>query len=104
MRYSGVLGVRGPAVEDSPGIFVRPITEYTVSGEIFTSPARWSQGETQQDSLTASQVISCIVDTSKVNVFLDVAYATWQGKKWLVKSVTHQPPRMEFTLGGVFNE
>ena len=75
-----------------------------MTGDVFVKAARWNGGELQQDTITSGQVVSAIVDPANIPIFWDAVYLTWEGRKWTVTTVTYDRPRMEFTLGTVYNE
>ena len=102
-RFSGNIGIKADAVETSPGIWESTITVTPIFGEIRNKPVRWTSGELSQDKVTANHVISIIGPESLVTDFSEAVYVTWQGKKWTVKSIAYAKPRVNLTLGGVYN-
>jgi hypothetical protein len=102
-RYSGYIGVKNDPVEVRPGVFTQDISEIEVSGQLKPKPWRWSAGELAQDKATAGHIISIIAPESTIGDWGEVLYATWQGRKWAVKSVEYARPRINLTLGGYYN-
>ena len=102
-RYSGVIGVRGEPVETSPGIFDDGLFEVHVTGKVYRKHSRWSQGEASQDEIQINHVIKFIPTDSILSNLDGVAYATYQGTKWVVRSLEYNRPSLEISLGGVYN-
>lgn len=103
-RYSGVIGIKGSAVEVEPGVFKKTIIELPITGSIFRRRMFWSTDSVQQDQLRAGQTISFVAPSDLKNNASEVVYATFQGRKWTVTSVDYKPPRIEITLGGLYVE
>jgi hypothetical protein len=102
-RYKGVIGVKQEAVETSPGIFEESIIELPVTGEMRRQSLRWLSGELSQDKVNAGHQLSIIASEASITGMMDVVYITWQGKKWVVKTIEYQRPRINLTLGGIYN-
>jgi hypothetical protein len=102
-RYSGVIGIRRPPVEVEPGIFEDVIEEVAITGSIYRRPARWAIGETAQDTLQMNQVISVVAPENIQNSLDGIVYATYQGRRWAVRSIEYNRPRLELSLGGTYN-
>lgn len=102
-KYSGVIGVKKDPVEISPGIWDEPIVEVRVTGEMRQQGIRWSGGELSQDKVNASHTLSIIASSETIETLMKAVYISWQGEKWTIKSVVVQRPRLNFTLGSVYN-
>ena len=102
-RYSGALGIRTDNVETSPGIFEDSIEEIRITGDIYLKSARWRSGESAQDELSANQTVSFIAPESVKSRLDAVVYITWMGKKWSIQSLEYMLPRLQISLGGLYN-
>ena len=102
-KYSGVIGVRGPVVQEAPGVLTRKITEIPVSGDIVIKPARWTTDERIQTRLSTTHVIKLYSAENSTPNFTDAVYATWQGKKWIISNYEFSRPQVFLTLGGLYN-
>lgn len=103
-RFWGIIGVdRGPQERATePGIYDRVIEDIQVSGELRQTRLTWQQASLGE-GVRAQHVLSMIApDDSDIN-FTEVVYVEWQGRKWAVVSITYKRPRVEFTLGGLYN-
>ncbi len=103
MRYRGIVGVKGAPIETAPGVFVPDIIEHTVSGNMQTKGVRWRAGELSQDSVRANHVLSVIAPASMMDDFSDILYVEWQNRKWTVTTIEYAHPRIQLTLGGVYD-
>lgn len=102
-RFSGMIGIKSDPVETSPGIFLPAIVERHVSGDILLKPIRWQQGESAQDEPKANHKLSIIASAVVLEDFSDIVYVMWQNRKWSVTNVSYLQPRIELTLGKVYN-
>lgn len=101
-RFRGPIGInRGPR-EIAPGIFEAIIEEVTVNGEMRNLSARWSQ-QSANESLVAKHVLSVVTPEKSDIDFNAVVYIEWQGRQWSVTSIQYNRPRVELTLGGLYN-
>lgn len=101
-RYRGTIGIDRGLTETSPGIFKQEIFELVVSGEMRTQQAGWSDYNIN-NTLKARHTLSVVTPESTDINFTDVVYIEWKGKKWTVTSVQYKRPRVELTLGGLYN-
>lgn len=102
-RFKGVVGLRGDPVETKPGIFVESISERVFRGELRNNNVRWRSGELAQDSVSANHVVSIIGPESLLSDFSGAVYVVWQSRKWTVKSMQYIRPRLNLTLGDLYN-
>jgi len=48
--------------------------------------------------------LSIITPEDSIINFTEVVYIWWQGRKWSVRSIEYKRPRIELTLGGLYND
>lgn len=101
-RYRGSIGINRGSVEGAPGVYSVVVDEIEVSGEIRNIGARW-QNAGMRDSLAARHVLSIVTPEYSDIDFTEVVYIVWKGKKWSVISIEYKRPRIELTLGGLYN-
>jgi hypothetical protein len=101
-RFRGPIGINRGARESAPGIFTNVIEEVMVQGEMRNVSARWSQ-QNANETLTAKHVLSVVTPEKSEIDFNAVVYIVWQGSKWSVTSIQYNRPRVELTLGGLYN-
>ncbi len=101
-RFWGPIGVtRGP-VETAPGIFKRVIEEVDVTGQMRQASLRWPQAG-MREGLSAKHVLSVVTPEDSDIDFTEVVYIVWKSRKWSVTSIQYKRPRVELTLGGLYN-
>lgn len=103
-KYSGFIGIKRPPEEVEPGMFKPVLEEKEIRGELFYKGSRWTTGEHSQSSLTVNHTVSVIASKSLLKDAGLAVYLTWQDRKWSIRSVEYSPPRVQFVLGGLYNE
>ena len=101
-RFRGLIGIKRDHVETDPGVFVPNIEEIEVTGEIRGQGARWQNAE-QRDTVSAKHVLSIVTPEDRIVEFTEVVYIWWQGRKWSVTSIEYKRPRIELSIGGLYN-
>lgn len=102
-RYAGNLGIKQDPVETSPGIYNEDTKSIFVVGNIRAESVRWRGVELNQETPTASHILSVVAPESALEELTRVVYVEWQGRKWSVKSVEYTRPRFSIRLGGLYN-
>lgn len=72
-------------------------------GDLIRSQRRWENGESVNENLTISNEISILADDFAMENYGYIKWAEVMGAKWKVNSVTLEYPRINLTLGGVYN-
>lgn len=103
MRYFGKIGY-GETEETRPGVYEERIDEREYYGDVTRNVRRYQSGEGLNDNLELDNIISIIADPFAFEHFSEIRYVVWNGVKWKVKSVDIQYPRLNLTIGGVYNE
>lgn len=103
-RFYGQVGY-GESVENPPnsGIWVDNITEYSYYGDVTRTSRRLDQGENLNSDITVNNSISILADQYAIDHFIDIRYVKWSGVYWTVTNVEVKSPRLNLTLGGVYN-
>lgn len=101
-KFRGSIGIDRGSVETSLGIFEPEIEEVEITGEMRNLRARW-QGHEQRDSVSARHVLSIVTPESSIIDYTEVVYVVWQSRNWSVVSIEYKRPRIELTLGGLYN-
>ena len=102
MRYYGLIGYAEFA-EVRPGVWEDVIVERPYSGDVTRKSVRWQKGENLNDNFDVNNVISVVADPYALEHFGDIRYVTFMNSKWKVSSVEIQPPRLNITIGGIYN-
>lgn len=101
-KFRGKIGINRGPIETSPGIFTPTIEEVEVTGEIRSIGARW-RNASLRETVSARHVLSIVTPESSVAEYTEVVYIWWQTQKWAVVEIEYKRPRVELTLGGVYN-
>lgn len=101
-RYRGTIGINRGLRETSPGIYVTDIYEMIVSGEMRTQQAGWSDHNINE-TVKARHIFSMVTPESTDIDLNEVVYIEWKGRKWTITSIQYKRPRVELTLGGLYN-
>lgn len=102
-KYYGMIGF-GVDEEIESGRFVPKIEERPYTGDVIRQQRNWQAGEGVNDNLNVSNVISIVADPYAVQHFHSIRYVTWYGAKWKVRSIEVNFPRLNLTIGDVYNE
>lgn len=102
-RYLGFIGINRGAVETAPGIFTEVIDAIEVSGEMRQSRATWPQAG-MRDGVQLAHVLSIVAPEDSDVDFNEVVYIEWQNHKWAVTQIQYKRPRVELSLGGLYDE
>lgn len=101
-RFQGKIGMNRGPVETEPGIFTPTIEEIEVSGTMMSLSLRWPQAG-MNDGLSAKHILSILVPESERIDYNEVVYVIWNDAKWSVVSISYERPRINLTLGGLYN-
>lgn len=89
--------------ETSPGIATQIAVERSYYGDELRVARRWEKTDHLNDDLNAAVTISIVADRYAYDNVSAIRYVSWMGSKWNVSSVEPQRPRLNLTLGGVYN-
>ena len=101
-RFYGKVGYAEQTEAD--GIWTNAITERQYTGDVKKITRRLSTADTLNDNIATSTVISVVADPYAYQNFIKIVYVEWLDVKWKADSVdATSPPRLNITLGGVYN-
>lgn len=103
MKYYGKVGYV-TSVETVPGVWNQAVVERSYCGDVTRKSFRWQSTDQVNDNLDISNVISIVADPYAFEHFGDIRYVTWMNSKWKITSVEIQHPRINLTIGGVYND
>ena len=101
-KWVGVIGF-AETMEVSPGVWKEQITERQYCGELTRNSRRLQTSDKVNDDINIANNISILSDPYVVQNFHSIRYATFMNTKWKVTDVDVQHPRLNLTLGGVYN-
>ena len=106
-RFYGVVGYETEEHETEPGVWVPSgIFEKPYYGNVSKRHRRWeaSSYDSNNENLIIENRINILADGYMREHWPAIKYVEWNGVKWKVASVDISRPRIELTLGGVWNE
>lgn len=101
-KFYGAIGF-GMLTEDDSGIWSDEITEIMYSGELIRNNRRLQSSDKLNDDINISNQISIVADPFVQSNFHSIKYVEFMGTKWKVTDVDVQYPRLNLSLGGVYN-
>lgn len=102
MKWFGVIGY-AKTVETTPGVWEEQITEREYFGDVTRNARRLQTTDQVNDNVDISNEISIVADPYALQNFHAIRYAEWMGTKWKVSNIDVQYPRLNLSLGGVWN-
>lgn len=103
MKYYGTVGY-AETTETAPGVWEETIVERSYCGDIIQLNRRLETKDTVNDGINITNKISIVSDPYAIQNFMSIRYVTWLGNKWKVSDVKVQPPRLIFSIGGLYND
>lgn len=107
-KFFGEIGFV-TTVETVPGVWQPQLVKRNYYGDIIRNTSRWSAMQSGgaidkvNDDITVSNEISIVADPYAYENFHNIIYVEYMGTKWKVSSVNVQQPRLNLSLGGVYN-
>ena len=105
-KYFGTIGFK-TTYEETRGNWVEDITERDYYGDVTRNYVRtntYGDNTTTNRTPECNNSISIVADPYANENFHNIIYATFMGTKWTVSNVEVQYPRLNLTLGGVYND
>lgn len=95
----------GVTEQTSPGVWEKRIMTRKYRGDVLRpNTRRLAATENVNDNLKVTNVISVMADAYAYLHFTDIQYIEWMGVKWKVETAEVRRPRIDLTLGGMWNE
>lgn len=102
-KWYGKVGY-AVTVETEPGIWEEHITERNYYGDVINNFRRKLQNSGGvNDNITLSNAISIISDPFATQNYCNIRYVEYLGSKWKVTDVEVSFPRLNLTVGGLYN-
>lgn len=89
--------------EVEPGIWKEQIVERPYYGDLIRNTSRFQPSGGVNDNINISNNISVIADPYANENFQHMRYVVFLGAKWKITNTEVKYPRIELTLGGVYN-
>lgn len=101
-KWCGKIGY-GITEETEPGVWEQTIVEKKYYGDSLNlKKANVNSGDVN-DNVIVNNSISILADPFARNNFCNMLYVEFMGVKWKIDNVTVKYPRLELSLGGVYN-
>lgn len=101
-KYCGMIGY-AEQVDRGDGVFVETIVERIAYGDVIRNMKRDEPGAGLNDDLKLQNEISIVADPYAWQHFHLLRYVTFMGARWKVSSVEEAYPRLNLSIGGVYN-
>lgn len=101
-KYCGCIGY-AETVETSPGVWQEQITERKYIGDVIKNSRRLTSAGVNSD-VTISNTISIVADAYAYEHINSMRYVVWMNSKWKASVVEVARPRLNITLGEMYNE
>ena len=101
-KWYGEIGF-AETVETKPGVWVEQITKRNYYGDVTRDSRRLQTADKLNDNINIANQISIISDPYANENFHSMRYAFYMGTRWKITDIEVQYPRLNLTLGGVWN-
>lgn len=101
-KWFGVIGF-AETVETKPGVYEEQITERSYYGDVTRDTRRLQSADQLNDNINIANEISIVADPFAYQNFHAMRYVEFMGAKWKVSNIVVQRPRLNLTVGGVYN-
>ena len=101
-KWYGEIGF-AETVETKPGVWVEQITKRNYYGDVTRDSRRLQTADKLNDNVNISNQISIISVPYANENFHSMRYAFYMGTRWKITDIEVQYPRLNLTLGGVWN-
>ena len=101
-KWYGMIGF-AETVETVPGVWDEQITERPYFGDLNRNSRRLQTANQLNDDINVSNEISIVADPFAMNNFHSMRYVEFMGAKWKVSNVDVQYPRLNLSVGGLYN-
>lgn len=102
-KFYGEIGY-AQTVEVEPGVWEEQFTTRNYYGEVLRNTRRLQSSQHLNDDINISNEISIIADPYANENFHAMRYIKYMGAKWKILNVDVQYPRLNLTVGGVYND
>ena len=107
MKWSGSIGffIEEEVYKNGvpTGVWKKHIAERHYAGDLLKDYRSQEPSGQVNDNLNISNTISVVADRFVDDHIVDIVYITFKNKKFKVKGFTNNYPRIEFTIGGLYN-
>jgi len=91
-------------VETAPDAWTPSIKEKSYVADVIRDYKQWKPGESINDTIDIQSRFQIVLDDYLQVNQAQLKYVTYGGVKWRVRSINLIRPRIEISVGGVYNE
>ena len=89
--------------EVTPGVDIEDPVEREYFGDVTRISKRWESAQQVNPNLTVNNQISIVADQYARDNLFAIRYVSWMGANWQVTTAEVSYPRINLTIGGVYN-
>ena len=101
-KFYGSIGYV-KTVETDPGVHEPQTVEKEYSGDLLKNTGSYQSSGGVNDNVNMSMTVSVIADPYANENFQYMKYVVFMGAKWKILNINPQYPRIQLTVGGVYN-
>lgn len=101
-KFYGIIGF-SVSEETRPGVWTERVKERMYRGDLTRTASRWEGTETLNDNVNITNQISIVADPFAYEHFSAIRYIKFLGTYWKVTNIDISYPRLNLTVGGVYN-
>lgn len=101
-KFYGKIGYCVSA-ETAPGVWTQQIIEREYYGDVTRNSRRVESAQQVNDNLVVNNIISIVADDFAYENTPFMVYAEYMGNKWKITNVEILYPRLNLTMGGLYN-
>lgn len=103
MKFSGKVGFYFEDVEIREDVYGPLIVEKSYTGDVKKDRRSFQDSGNKNPSFTVNNQISILANLYAIDNWTSIKYVEWKGTKFEVTSVEVGFPRLNLTIGGVWN-
>ena len=103
MKFYGAIGF-AKTEETAPGVWEEVICERRYYGDITRNSRRLQGSDKINNDPVISNEISIIADPFAMCSLYSMRYVTFMGAKWKISNIDVSYPRLQLTIGDLYNE
>ena len=102
-KFFGKIGY-AMTQETKPGVWMDQIMEREYYGDLLRNSYRFQTSDKVNDDVSIANEFSIIADSFDKDNFHLMKYIEFEGTKWKITNVEVRYPRLNLTVGGIYNE
>lgn len=102
-KFFGKIGY-AMTQETKPGVWMDQIMEREYYGDLLRNSYRFQTSDKVNDDVPIANEFSIIADSFAKDNFHLMKYIEFEGTKWKITNVEVRYPRLNLTVGGIYNE